>query len=168
MNHLTYTDTEFVPMHSNLKFYHLKVSAGFTLIELMITIAIIGILAAIGLPAYQDYIARSQVSEAMSFVYDLKSKIITNSEEGTCFANLALTPSTISGVDRNIGKYGVGVITSDNSGIPPCGIEYKFLGTSVSNQIAGKTIALSVNTNGVLAKTAVTDVEDKYLPGAIR
>ena len=48
---------------------------GFTLIELMIVVAIVGILAAIALPAYQDYIARSKVSEAMTFLSTAKTSV---------------------------------------------------------------------------------------------
>ncbi|ENV8735926.1 pilin, partial [Neisseria gonorrhoeae] len=48
---------------------------GFTLIELMIVIAIVGILAAVALPAYQDYTARAQVSEAILLVEGQKSAV---------------------------------------------------------------------------------------------
>ena len=52
------------------------IQKGFTLIELMIVIAIIGILAVIALPAYQDYTARAQVSEAISLMEGQKSAIV--------------------------------------------------------------------------------------------
>ncbi|HGO6968306.1 TPA: pilin, partial [Neisseria meningitidis] len=48
---------------------------GFTLIELMIVIAIVGILAAVALPAYQDYTARAQVSEAILLAEGQKSAV---------------------------------------------------------------------------------------------
>src|SRR5688572_22245144 len=62
---------------------------GFTLIELMIVVAIIGILAAIAIPAYQDYTIRSQVSEGLTLSADIKAGIAEYmAQTGTWPANL--------------------------------------------------------------------------------
>jgi type IV pilus assembly protein PilA len=59
-----------------------KLQKGFTLIELMIVVAIVGILAAVGLPAYQDYVAKSHVARVMGEVGALKVRIDTCLNEG--------------------------------------------------------------------------------------
>lgn len=148
--------------------YSYKSQLAFTIVELMIVIAIIGILAAIAIPAYQDYIIKAQVSEALNIAYGLKTSIATNLQGGTCFADSSSTASTVDGVDSKSGKYGTAVITAARSGLPPCIIEYTFNSSGVSNQIIEKSIVFNVNDNGVLEKLATTTVDDGYLPNAIK
>ena len=73
---------------------------GFTLIELMIVVAIIGILAAVAIPAYQDYIARAQVSEAVNLLGSGKTPL------AEYYASQGSWPATASEVMGNTsGKY---------------------------------------------------------------
>ncbi|HGM0416043.1 TPA: pilin, partial [Neisseria gonorrhoeae] len=91
---------------------------GFTLIELMIVIAIVGILAAVALPAYQDYTARAQVSEAILLAEGQKSAVteyyLNNGKwpENNGDAGVASSPTDIKGKYVKEVKVENGVVTA--------------------------------------------------------
>ena len=86
-----------------------KVQQGFTLIELMIVVAIIGILAAIAIPAYQNYLIRAQVTEGMSLVDGAETAVAESySNTNVAPANRTAAGMTPTPTDTS-GKYVTGV-----------------------------------------------------------
>lgn len=135
---------------------------GFTLIELMIVVAIIGILAAIAIPAYQDYIARSQMTEAMSLASGLKTNVTESYGQLGDFAGINSGTSGIPAAADITGSYVDNVAVADGT------ITATMKATGISKGIQGGDLVLTP-TDAVGSVTwACTSaaIEQKYLPKA--
>ncbi|OGA24053.1 MAG: hypothetical protein A3I02_14880 [Betaproteobacteria bacterium RIFCSPLOWO2_02_FULL_67_26] len=136
---------------------------GFTLIELMIVVAIIGILAAVAIPAYQDYIARSQVSEAVSLTAGGKTPL------AEFFADKGVWPSTADIVMGNTaGKYVSNITLGGNAGtVGTIQVIASMKSAGVNSSITGSTLILTSNDGKSWNCTSGT-VSSKYRPAACR
>ena len=137
---------------------------GFTLIELMIVIAIIGILAAIAIPAYQDYIAKAQASEAVSLMDGLKTDATTNLQNGNCGTKSGATFVALTAAGKYTDIAGTNAAPDATNG---CVFTATFKTDGTSDKIAGKTLAAGMGQNGSLKKTGGT-IDAKYVPQAIQ
>jgi type IV pilus assembly protein PilA len=141
---------------------------GFTLIELMIVVAIIAILAAIAIPAYQDYVIRAQVSEGATLTDGAKTAISEYYSNRGSFpgsngsAGLA-TPASISGT----------YVTSVDVSGTPGKIVATFNQPKANKEIKTKKFVLSAFPSGgsiswTCGTSAGTDIAPKYLPTSCR
>lgn len=131
---------------------------GFTLIELMIVVAIIAILAAIAVPAYQDYVARSQVSEGLSLATSAKVAIATYYGDYGAFPSDNIAAG-MSGPASIKGSY-VSSVTVDGTGL----ISVAFDPARASAKISGETLTLQVRDNNGSLSWQCGGLPGKYLP----
>jgi type IV pilus assembly protein PilA len=141
-----------------------KIQKGFTLIELMIVVAIIGILAAIAIPAYQDYIVRSKVTELVNAA-------------GVCKTSVAEFHQTQARMPANNTEAGCSDAGTANSAAPLVagGVITVAAAGTLATQLGGAaslvyTPVVNAASNSICAWDCATgtSVASKYLPAACR
>jgi type IV pilus assembly protein PilA len=144
---------------------------GFTLIELMIVVAIIGILAAVAIPAYQDYIARSQVSEAVSLLGSGKTPL------SEYFADKGVWPSNAStaegGVMGNVaGRYTSAITITAGGGVTTTIVlTARMKDSGINSSITGKTMTLHSADGKTWVCSATTQggtISAQFVPASCR
>ena len=148
-----------------------QIQKGFTMIELMIVIAIIGILATIAIPMFMDKTVRAQVSEGLSLVSPAEQEVAEFYQNAGTFTGATVTTAT--------GKYVSAITVVPGTDATTAVLVVAFANTATNTNISSPTLSFTADAlggsiawycgkNGGKAGAGQTTIADKYLPSTCK